>query len=678
LERAVATGEELFRQGVAAHQSGDLAAAEACYRQLIEVFPHHPLCLANLAAIVAGRGEVAEAERLHLAAVHASPDFIESHFKLGNIYRRSGRLQEAAASYREVLRRVPDTPAALVNLGLTLGEAGNWPASAECLARAAAVAPELPDVLDLFGDALARCGRPREAVEAFRQSVARFPDSARSHLNLGLHLVASGARDEAMAALRRALELKPDYPEAHNMLGLALDGVGRADEAQAAYREALRGRPDFAEALENLGLNLGEQGRVAEAADALRRALELRPDPVTGSVLLTDLVYSAGLSPGEVRDRHAAWAAQFADALAPAEPPARRKDGGRLRVGYVFGDFRSQAAAAFLEALLAHHDRDHFHVSAYSNAIRGGPERLRERADSWRALAHLPDDRFAATIRADEIDVLVDLSGHTAGNRLLAFARKPAPVQLSLFGYPATTGLKAIDFRVTDATTDPPGAEHLYVEKLLRLPDVSWVYAPPADAPPPNAPPSADGRAFTFGCLNHPGKLSEPCLDAWAAILKAVPGSRLVLLASQSASAADALRERFTSRGVASDRLEFVFRMPAADYLTAYQPIDLALDPFPYNGGATTCDALWMGVPVVTFAGPDARGRQGASILNAVGLPEFVADSPAQLVSLAATWAGQRDSLAELRGSLRELVASSPLAAAAEYVRHLESAYRGL
>src|SRR5262249_32216745 len=230
---------------------------------------------------------------------------------------------------------------------------------------------------------------------------------------------------------------------------------------------------------------------------------------------------------------------------------------------------------------------------------------------------------------------------------------------------------------VTDVLADPPGqTEALYVEKLLRLPDLGWVYGPPTDAPVPNSLPAARGRAFTFGCLNHPGKLSEPCLDAWGAILKSVPKSRLVLLAGDSVESANALAARFTSRGVASDRLELVYRLPVNDYFEAYQPLDLALDPFPYNGGVTTCDALWMGVPVLSVTGRDARGRQGTSLLNAIGLPEFIADTPEQLVSLAAKWAEQPESLAELRGTVGEMMQQSPITDAATYVKHLEAAYR--
>ncbi|MBN9119479.1 MAG: tetratricopeptide repeat protein [Planctomycetes bacterium] len=677
----MATAEELFLQGIAAHQTGDLDTAERCYRQLLGATPGHAPCLSNLASIVSRR-DPEEALGLFRRAIAAGPDLVDAHFNLGNLYRRLGRSRDAAAAYEDALRIVPDAPAALVNLGLAVSDDGNWARAVECFARAATVAPHLPDALVYLGDALARVGRVEEAVLALRESVARFPDVPRGHYNLGVHLAASGSTEEAITEFERALQLSPDYAEAHNALGVALETVGRADDAQREYREALGLKPEFADAWANLGTSLGEQGRCTEGVDALRHALALAPNAGTGSTLLANLLYSAVLSSEQLRDEHAAWASRYADPLAPAEPPRRRARVGneRVRVGYVFGEFRSRAALAFVEALLAHHDRARFHVTVYASPLRPDDAftRLRRLADTWRPVTRLSDHQLADLIRGDEIDILADLNGHASGHRLMAFARKPAAVQLGMFSYPATTGMRAMDYRVTDPTTDPPGqTDALYVEKLLRLPDLGWVYVPPADAPAPAAPKVAR-RSFTFGCLNHPGKLSDPCVGAWAAILKAVPRSRLVLLAGQSVASAEAIAARFTSLGVSSDRLELVYRLPSGDYFEAYQPLDLALDPFPYGGAVTTCDALWMGVPVLTVAGRDARGRQGMSLLSAIGLPEFVADTPEQLVSLAATWAEQRGTLAELRGTLREMMQQSPITAAAEYVKHLEAAYRSV
>jgi predicted O-linked N-acetylglucosamine transferase (SPINDLY family) len=344
----------------------------------------------------------------------------------------------------------------------------------------------------------------------------------------------------------------------------------------------------------------------------------------------------------------------------------------------VFSESRSRNAAAFVEALFARHDRARFHVTAYPNTARSNPatDRVRKLADAWKPLAGLSDDAAAEQIRADEIDLLIDLCGHTAGNRLLVFARKPARVQMTLAGYPSTTGLKAIDYRITDALADPPGVSDSFgTEKLLRLPTVGRVYVPPAGSPEPNALPARTRRVFTFGCLCNPAKLSDACIDSWAEVLKAVPLSRLVLPAGRSVQAARQLAERFSRLGVVPDRLELVYRLPENEYLQAYQPIDLALDPFPFNGRTTTCDALWMGVPVLSLAGADSRGRQGMSILTNLGVPDFVADDLDRFVELAATWADQREGLAELRADLRGMMAASPVTDVAAYVRDLEGAY---
>lgn len=677
----MATPDELFQRAVAAHQAGALDDAEQGYRQLLDAIPDHPASLTNLGSLAARRGDTGEAERLYRASLAARPDQLDAHFNLGNLYRRLGRPAAAAAHYEDALRAAPDAPAVLLNLGLAVSDGGDWPRAVECFARAVVVNPDVPDGLNLLGDALARCGRITEAIAAFRESIVRFPDAPRGFSNLGLHLTGAGATDEAIDVLERAVAMRPDYPEAYNALGVAYEAAGRTDEAQAAYRTALEVRDTFADAWANLGISLGEQGRVAEAVGALRRTIELSPNPIARSALLSNLLFSATLTPEQLRDEHVAWANEHADPLA-ADVAVRKREPdapGRVRVGYVFGEFRSRAAVAFLEALFTHHDRTKFHVTAYPNAVRRDAafDRLRRLADAWKPIIHLSDADAAELIRADEIDILVDLNGHAPGNRLLVFARRPAATQVGLFSYPVTTGMRAMDFRVTDAMTDPPGAESLYTEKLLRLPDLGLFYVPPDGAPAPNALP-AGRRAFTFGCLNHPGKLSDPCIDAWAAILRAVPKSRLVVLAGQSVAASEEIAARFTQRGVSSDRFEMVYRLSGNDYFEAYQPLDLTLDPFPFGGAVTTCDSLWMGVPVLTVAGRDARGRQGLSLLNALGLPEFIADTPEQLVPLAATWADQRTALSELRAGLRDMVAQSPLTAAATYVKHLEAAYRSV
>lgn len=672
--------DALFAEAVRHHQAGDHSAAEQLYRQVLDTSPNHAGALSNLGVLAVRTGDTLEAARLYTAAIAANPGQIDAHFNLGNLHRKLNRPHEAAACYQAVLRRDPNHPLAYLNLGLAVSDAGDWVTAVDCFRRAVAFDPGLADGYNLLGDALFRLGRMDEAVEVYRELVAQCPDEARGHHNLGLTLAAKGDYDDALPELELALKLRENYPDAHNSIGVTLEALGRADEAQEHYRQAVELRPDFADAWNNLGTSLTEQGRVAEAAESLSKALSIRPDPRTASNLLLAHCYTSERSAGRLRDEHADWAEAFAANLAP---PALRVPAGeearRLKVGYVFGDFRNPTTAGMIELLLTHHDRNKVHVTCYLNAIRTDEvtERLRRMADGWRVLTGVPDAQAAEMVRSDEIDLLVDLSGHRAGNRLLIFARKPAPVQLALFGYPCTTGLRTIDYRISDPFADPPGESgEQYTETVLRLPDVAWVYKAPENAPTPNPLPAHSFRSFTFGCLNHPAKLSNACVEVWSRILKEVPKSRLVLLAGRSAEAARILANRFAQHGVPSDRLELVYRLPEDEYFEAYQSIDLALDPFPFNGGITTCDALWMGVPVLAASGTDYRSRQGTSILNNLGMPEFVADSADKLVDLAAIWSDQRAGLTDLRGGLREMMRESPITKAEAYVRNLEAAFR--
>jgi predicted O-linked N-acetylglucosamine transferase (SPINDLY family) len=671
--------EARFADAVGRHQSGDTAGAERLYREVLQNAPNHTGALCNLGVILA-RTNPAEAEKLYTAAIAANPNLLDARFNLGNLYRKLNRPQDALGCYQAALRIDPQNARAYLNLGLAAGDVGDLDAAIECFRKAVSLDRGIPDAFNLLGDSLHRAGRNDEAIAVFREFIVRCPDDARAHHNLALALASRGDYDDAVPELELALRVRPNYPEANNTLGVVLEALKRADEAQTHYKTATEQRPDYPEAWSNLGTSYMEQGRVPEAIEALRKSLGLRADSRTADNLLLTLGYTSDTSPERLRDEHIAWAEKYAANLAPAEPPRITGDPNRrLKIGYVSADFRQHTVSGFIETLLAHHDRNQFHVTCYANSAQSDEvtERMKRSADAWRPIAGMLDVHAAELIRNDGIDILVDLSGHTAGNRLLLFARKPAPIQATLFGYPLTTGLATIDYRITDPLADPPGeTEAFNTEALLRLPEVAWTYRPSEDAPPINALPSQSRRTFTFGCMNNPAKLSAACVVAWVNVLKAVPRSRLVLLAGRSAVAARATAERFTSLGIAPDRLELVYRLPPNEYFEAYQPIDLALDPFPYNGGVTTCDALWMGVPVLTVAGRDYRSRQGVSILNNVGLPEFVADSPAKLVELASIWSEQRDALSDLRTSLREMMEASPVTQGERYVRHLESALR--
>ena len=576
----MATVEEHFAAAVVEHQGGNLDAAEQLYRQILAVSPAHSGSLSNLGVILARQGRFDEAARYYNAALAKNPDQLDAHYNLGNLYRRQGRNPDAVAAYHAALAIDPHHPRVMLNLGLALRDLGDGAAAVGLFRQAIHRDPGFAEAYNLLGDLLARQGSLTEAIEVFREFVARTPDDPRGRHNLGLALAARGDADEALPELERALRLRDEYPEAHNSLAVTLDGVGRVDEALAHYRRATALRPDFADAWSNLGTSLCEQGRTTEAVDASRRSLALRPEPRVHSNLLLATTYSSAYTPEQLLEEHKGWAAAYAAAPPPAAPAPRDPDPERrLRIGYVSGDFRKHTLVGFVESLLTGHDRNRVHVTCYSNVNRPDDttDRMRRLADVWRPIHRVSDGEAARLIGEDEIDVLIDLAGHTAGNRLPLFARRPAPVQVTLFGYPATTGLPAIGYRVSDPYADPPGeTEAFYTETVARLPECAWVYRTPASSPDVFPLPALKKRVFTFGCLNNPAKLSDACVEAWAKILKAVPKSRLVLMTGRSAEAAQAFTKRFGKLGVSSDRVEAVMRLAENQYLEGYQPIDLA------------------------------------------------------------------------------------------------------
>lgn len=669
-----------FAAAVARHQAGDLAAAEQLYRELLAAQPDHAAARCNLGALLVRAGRLDEAAEQYRLALAASPDYADAHFNFGNLYRRTAQLAPAAEHYRACLAKNPSHAGARHNLGIVYVTTGNLAAAEECFRAVVRQEPANADAFARLGDVLVRTGQAGEGVAALKTAVTLAPGDPRTLYNYGLALSAAGRSDEAHYVLQHTLRLNPTYAEAYNALGLAFEALGRKDDALAHYRQAVELKPDLADAWSNLGTSLGEQGRADDAIEALRESLRRRSAPAVHSNLVLMTNYTSRLTPEQVRDEALGWANRFAGETPPAPPvPEPHDPDRRLRIGYISADFRKHTVAPFIETLLRHHDRTCVEVYAYANVLRPDEttERLNALADHWRPIAGVPDEQVARQIGDDRLDVLIDLSGHTAGNRLLVLARRPAPVQALLFGYPNTTGMRAVDYRVSDAVSDPEGmTEHLYAERPLRLPEVPWVYVPPADAPPVNELPSLGGGPFTLGCLNNAAKISDACLAAWAAVLRAVPDARLVLLAGQTRAGAEHLVERFAAAGVARERIEPVSRLPRGEYLAAYRRFDLTLDPFSYNGGVTTGDSLWMGTPVLTVAGSSYVSRQGAMAMTAVGLRECVAGSPEGLIEVVRTWANDRPRLAELRAGLRERVARSPLADGPRYVRHLEDALR--
>jgi protein O-GlcNAc transferase len=499
---------------------------------------------------------------------------------------------------------------------------------------------------------------------------------------LGNETIGRGEVAQAIDAYRQAIGLKPDYAEAHMNLGNALKLQGKLADAIALYRTAIELQPHYLEAHTNLGLALQETGKLGEAIAILRRAVQIRPDhPKALSGLLFALNYDDTLC-GDIFAAHREWQARFGRPTPqPVAYDNSRTPGRRLKIGYVSADFHFHSAAYFMEPLLKEHDRQAVDVFCYADVRRpdGVTAYFQGFAEHWLMTLGMSDDALAERIRGDGIDILVDLAGHTANNRLGVFARKPAPVQATWLGYPNTTGLSAIDYRLVDAVTDPPGAaDALASETLLRLPGGFLCYGGLTGAPEPKGPPCLTTGAVTFGSFNNPAKLSAATCDAWAALLARLPQARLLLKGGWFVDAATRALylARLTERGVAADRVELMPRVSgAAAHLSVYERVDVALDPFPYNGTTTTCEALWMGVPVVSLRGTRHAGRVGASLLTQAGLPELIADSAADYLDIAAALAADPARLNALRHTLRLRVAASPLCDGPGFARKMEAAY---
>lgn len=569
-------------------------------------------------------------------------------------------------------------------LATALLHAGDPAGAAQVYAEAARLRPDWMAPLANRGIALRQLGQHGAAELALREALRLRPDSEPVLTELAGVLHAQGRYAESAESAGRAAALAPGRPEPWINLGLALHALGRLADAEDAYRRAITAVPDApqaaAMAVYNLGHVLHDQWRTAEALAAFQSAVELEPRYAPARhALLFNLLYDPAQTEESLRDAHRRWALGPGESPAAA-PPAGHANGRRLRLGYVSPDFRTHSCAYFLKPLFAAHDRDAVEVFAYASV--GHPdattEWFRAHTEHWRNVAGLDDRAIAAQVRADGIDVLVDLAGHTRGQPLGAFALQPAPVQVAWLGYPATAGIPQIAYRFTDAVADPAGAaDSLHAEMLVRLPGGFHCYQAPEDSPAVAALPATRGDGVTFGSFNHISKINAAVVDAWARILRQLPGARLLLKGQLLAheTARRRLVAAFGAAGLAPERLELRHWVPRGrNPLAAYHDIDIALDTFPYNGTTTTFEALWMGVPVVTLRGERHAARVGASILTHLGRPEWIAEDQMGYATIAVRLAGDLPALAAVRQSLRAELQRSSLVDAAGFARKFEAA----
>jgi protein O-GlcNAc transferase len=646
-------------------------------------------------------GHVREAEQRYREVLKDAPTHSTAWYLLGIACQVQGKLEQAVASYEQALRSRPDFPEVLTNLGVAYASAGRAADAIECHRRAVLIKPGFAGAHNNLGLALAGEGHLTEAVACFREALRLAPqfaeayynlgktlqqqglraEAAACYVNLGNILSARGKQDDAIACLRTALELCPESVDVLNNLAVALSSLGRLDEAATYLQKALTLAPRRPNFLSNLGALRREQGRIEEALRYMEQALQLAPD--SGSMhsnLLVCRNLDPSVEPSALFAEHRHWAQRHASAV-PRRPHNNRRDPERrLRIGYSSPDFCRHPVASFVEPIIAQHDARQFEVFCYAelpgdDAVTA---RFQARAHAWRRTWGLSDEQIAEQIRADGIDILIDLAGHTANNRLGVFSLKPAPVQITYLGYPNTTGLTTIDYRLTDAIADPPDEPPRYSEELVRLP-CAFCYGPPEYSPDLTSLPALESGRITFGSMHHLAKLNGQVLDLWCELLKALPSARLLMVRhTLRGSTRDAFHQQLTGRGIAPERFELRAIERDVSYLENYRAIDIALDTLPWSGHTTVCESLWMGVPIITLYGKRYAGRMAASALVNVGLTEWIADSPEKFIEIGVRAASDVGRLSRLRGGLRAQMAASPLCDAASFTHSLEQTYRSL
>lgn len=653
---------ELYRQAVAlapeyakAHVNlgiglealGDIDGAIASHARALHSDPGDPFANYNLGKLLYGRGELPRASELLARALQSRPDFPEARIVLALVHISQGKLAHAATELEAALRQRPDDFGALFHYAATLRAMNRLDEARDVLKRAIAVDAENADAHAALSDVLAARGELVGATAELEVVLAHRPDWADAHFNYGTLLRRQLRLEEAERAFRRAIAAQPWHVGASRMLGEVLLAQCRGDEAFEVYRAVRRENP------QDFGLESAE---------------------------LFALFGSDRVSDEELFARHAAFGKRL-EAAYPARTsfPNARDPARRLRIGYLSGDFRYHVVTLFMLPVLERHDRAACEIYCYStgDSTDGYTRQIAARADVWRPMAGQSAEKLAETIAGDAIDILVDLSGHSGTLQLATMAQRPAPVQATWLGYLNTTGLTRIDYRITDGFADPPGAtERCHTESLVRLPHSQWCYRPFLSPPVAAAPPSARNGFVTFGAFHQAAKISPTARRLWAEILAEVPDSRLLIIGVARGRAQDDLLSDLTGPQVSRERIACIPYAPLEEYLRLFAEVDIALDSLPFSGGTTSCDTLWMGVPIVTVPGSRSVSRSASSVLSNVGLTEWIASSPEDYVRRAVRFAGERERLAELRASMRSRMAASPLMNEERFVRDLEEAYR--
>ncbi len=701
--------DALHLLGMLAHQIGDSALALELINLAINAQPASPVFHSNLGNVLQSQGQHEEAIASFRHALALDSGNAVFHYNLGQALQTHGQLHDAAASYRQAITLAPQHVEAHSNLGHTLRALGELEAAVASYRRAADIAPNLAEMHFNLGAALNAQGQTDAAIACYRRAIALFADYAQAHCNLGAALLSKNDFDAAVTSYRHALASNPGLADAHYNLGIALQAQDQLDAAIASYRRALELQPEFAEGYCNLGNALRAQGQLDAAAACYQKALAIKPDYANAySNLLFLLSYHAVVPPAQYLEQARGW--EHACVPPQLRQAAHEKSfarlplaGRRLKVGYVSGDFRKHATSYFIEQIFAQHDRTRIELFAYSNnrTRDAVTERLHAQVEHWTPIAGMTDEDVCARIAADGIDVLIDLAGHSANNRLGVFACRAAPVQATYL-YFASTGLTEMDYWIGDEMLTPPQLDEHFSEQVWRLPR-TWLsyktiaaapaphWQPAEPAPLPNPLPQAgeganesqnDDRSnsgtIRLGSFNNLGKITPQTLKLWAQLLHALPEGRLLLKNKDLADAGNRQRilHELAALGISAERIELQPGSDWTSYMAEHDRLDIALDPVGGHGGGTsTCDALWMGVPVIHLAGDHVGARFAASLLHAIGHSDWIAHTETEYTAKTVALARDVELRKQLRLIQREKMACSPLCDARGLAHALEEAY---
>jgi protein O-GlcNAc transferase len=729
----------LVNLGMALEALGQSEEAVANYEQALRFEPENAAAHCNLANCRLRRGKLEEAVRHYTYALAVNCHYAEAHCGLGVALGDLGKLDEAVEHLHQALAINPRYAEAHNNLGKTLLSQGKEDEAMAQWQEALRLRPAFPEVLYNIGNTFLEQHKVDEATASYREALRYNPNLAHAHHGLGNALERQDKLDEAIDCYRQALRLNPNLAQTYNNLANTLTRQFKIEEAIPCYQEALRLMPNYAEAHYNFGNAFAKRGCPEEALAKYREALAIQPDLAKAqSNVLFCLNYHPDADPDQVFQEHCRWGREQLAVARDRGTGVRGQESGvrgqesdkqpragtstptdtdnwqlttdnkpdserRLRVGYISPDLRFHPLTRYIEPVLAHHDPAQVEVFCYAEVAQPDAvtHRLQQLAPAWRSTYRLTNSQVADRIRQDRIDILVDLAGHTAENRLGVLAYKPTPIQVTWLGYMNTTGLTTVDYRLTDEVLDPksgvrcpvsgvksvssdsgrrtPDSGRVFdTEELYRLPSGMCCFAPPADAPDVSQLPALRRGYLTFGSLNGPFKLNSRVFDLWSRVLHALPTARLLMFHDfVVGTGQDRLHRIFAERGIGADRLDLRKGSCTPGYLGVYSEIDVSLDPFPCTGGVTTCESLWMGVPVVSLCGVRPAGRNSAALLSRVGLNEWAVDTQEEYVALAASLAGKLDELAKLRAELRDQMQKT-LCDARRFTRELEDAYRNM